>query len=148
MTYHLAAVSGNLGLSMGHTLVQQQQLTRWTKVQVLGSQGHAAPTHTVYELTLKLQSKRGGGAVRTASTQTLLSHPAFGVFPGTILEHRSESGCLEPASLPCRDSSKSSMQLTLPTFPFNLVFLEEPMHTIVFRSRGEIGSCQSWLVRW
>lgn len=61
MTYHLAAVSGNLGLSMGHTLVQQQQLTRWTKVQVLGSQGHAAPTHTVYELTLKLQSKRGGG---------------------------------------------------------------------------------------
>lgn len=48
MTYHLAAVSGNLGLSTGHTLVQQQ-VTRWTRVQVLSSQGHAAPTHTVFE---------------------------------------------------------------------------------------------------
>lgn len=46
--YHLAAVSGTLGLSTGHTLVQQQ-VTRWTIVQVLGSQGHAAPTHTVTE---------------------------------------------------------------------------------------------------
>lgn len=44
----LAAVSGNLGLSTGHTLVQQQ-VTRWTKVQVLSSQGLAAPTHTVFE---------------------------------------------------------------------------------------------------
>lgn len=55
----LAAVSGNLGLSTGHTLVQQQ-VTRWTKVQVLGSQGLAAPTHTVFEWNTEVRVNREG----------------------------------------------------------------------------------------
>lgn len=54
MIYHLAALSGNLGLSTGHIL-EQQQVTRWmeVQVQVLSSQGHVAPT--VFELNTEVK---------------------------------------------------------------------------------------------
>lgn len=41
----------------------------------------------------------------SASTQTLLSHSTFSVLLVIILEHRSVSGCSEPDSLQCWDSS-------------------------------------------
>lgn len=49
-------MSGTLGLSTGRILVQQQ-VTRWTEVQVqvLSSQGHAAPTHTVFEIDTEVK---------------------------------------------------------------------------------------------
>lgn len=54
MVYRRAAVNGTLGPPTGHTLVQQQ-VTRWTQVQVLSSKGHAAPTHTVFELDIEVK---------------------------------------------------------------------------------------------
>lgn len=41
----------------------------------------------------------------SASTQTLLSHSTFGVLLVTILEQRPVSGCSEPDSFQCWDSS-------------------------------------------
>lgn len=80
----------------------------------------------------------GVGAVHTASTQTLLSHLAFGILPVTILEHRSVSGYSEAASLPCWDSSYLLNAAYSPNIPIRSeFFLGEPMHKICIQVEGK-----------
>lgn len=131
-------MSGTLGLSTGRILVQQQ-VTRWTgvQVQVLSSQGRAVPTHTVFE-------KEGACAYCKHSDPTLSS--CLCTLPVTIIEHSSVSGCSESARIWCKGwcSSQSSMQLTLTEIPCSLFgssedFLQEPVHEICIGGSREQG---------